>query len=135
MESLLRLNAAREAEARRFTRFLWVGLLNTGVGYALFAALILAGLSSTAAVIGSTVIGTIFNYRTISWIVFRCRDRRVLPRFLLLYVGQCAINIVLLHAAKATGASALLAGAVILPIIAVLTYIAMRQFVFKKAAV
>lgn len=120
-------------EFRRFVRFLLVGVLNTAVGYAVFALLILLGSSPAPAVIGSTIAGALFNFQSISRIVFQSRESGLLPRFLLVYTGQCGLNIALLRLAGAAGFTPLVAGAIILPLMAVLTYFAMRHFVFGAA--
>ena len=124
----------KNAEARRFVLFLAVGGLNTLVGYAIFAALIWAGAGPAGAAVGATVLGALFNFRSIGRLVFRNGNNKLLPRFLLVYAVQCAANIGLLRATAAMGVPTLLAEAAILPVLAVLTYLAMRRFVFPAPA-
>jgi putative flippase GtrA len=121
---------AHAPELRRFAAFLVVGLLNTVVGYLLFALLSLAGLAPTKAVIGATILGALFNFQSIGRLVFGQGGRRLLPRFLAVYAGQCALNILALRALATIGLPPLVAEALVLPPLAVLTYLAMRQFVF-----
>ncbi|HEX8534124.1 MAG TPA: GtrA family protein [Allosphingosinicella sp.] len=118
------------AELRRFVRFLFVGGLNTLVGYAIFAALILIGLSVTAAVIVGTVLGVLFNFVSTGRIVFGSKAGRLLPRFIAVYVVQMGLSIAALHALERAGIEPLIAGALVLPLLAVFTYFAMRRFVF-----
>jgi putative flippase GtrA len=119
------------AELRRFLRFLAVGGLNALVGYAIFAALILLGLPSPAAVVLGTVLGVLFNFLSTGTLVFRDRTAGRLPRFLAVYAAQMGLNIAALKALERAGLHPLLAGALLLPPLAVFTYLAMRRFVYS----
>jgi putative flippase GtrA len=127
------IQAARGREARRFTMFLLVGGLNTLVGYGFFVALHAAGLPPTPAVIGATILGVLFNFMSTGRIVFASSDASLLPRFLAVYAVQCAINIVSLRILTAAGLNVLVAQAVIVGVLAVLTFLAMKKFVFRSA--
>jgi putative flippase GtrA len=124
------MSLLKNPEARRFTLFLAVGGLNTVVGYSIFAILIWLGAGPAGAAVGSTILGALFNFRSIGRLVFKSGDYRLLPRFLAVYAAQCSANICLLHLAERAGITTLVAEAFILPILAVLTYLAMRRFVF-----
>ena len=119
------------AEAVRFGRFLLVGLLNTAVGYALFALFLLASDSTLVAAVGSTVLGALFNFRSIGALVFGDRNG-VLGRFLTVYAVQCLANIALLRLAAAAGVGPLIAEILILPLLAVASFLAMRGLVFAR---
>ena len=121
----------RDPEFRRFFRFLVVGGLNTLVGYAIFAALILLGLPTAAAAIMGTGLGLLFNFVSTGGVVFQNRAGRLLPRFVAVYVVQMGINVAALHALETAGAHPLIAGAVVLPPLAIFTYFALRRFVFR----
>jgi putative flippase GtrA len=117
-------------ELRRFALFLGVGLVNTGFGYAVFALLVLAGTGASVAAIGSTLIGALFNFRSIGLLVFGSREGRLLPRFLLVYALLCLANILALRVFAAANIGALAAEAAILPLLAIATFLLMRHFVF-----
>ena len=119
-----------DRELRRFLLFLAVGAINTLVGYALFALFSLLGAHPTAAVVGATVLGALFNFKSIGTIVFGNAAGRRLPRFVAIYAVQCGMNIAGLHALGAAGLAPLPAEAILLPPLAVATYLAMRRFVF-----
>ena len=121
----------RSEESKRFARFLAVGVLNTAVGYALFAATIYLGFGPFWGAVVSTAIGVLFNFRSIGWIVFRRSELTLLPRFLSVYVAQCAVNIAGLHVLTGWGLSPLLAQLMLVPFLATGTYLAMRSFVFR----
>lgn len=115
----------------RFIGFLIAGGMNTLFGYAVFGGLVLLGVLPHAALIVSTVSGVLFNFLTTS-AVFRSRDPRRLPRFLLVYAAILGLNMALLDLGMRAGLSPLLAQAVILPVFA-LTFLVMRRFVFAAS--
>ena len=126
--------AAAPAERRRFVTFLLVGLLNTAVGYAIFAAFLFLGANYMTAAVGATVLGVLFNFQSIGRLVFGASGKRLLPRFLAVYALQCVANIALLRAFAAADVPFLLSEAVILPVLAVASFVLMRSWVFGAAA-
>jgi putative flippase GtrA len=118
-------------ELRRFATFLVVGGLNTLIGYAIFAGLILVGLSTAPAVVLGTVLGVLFNFVSTGGVVFRNRAARLLPRFVAVYAVQMGLNITAIEGLAQLGAGPLVAGAITLPPLAVFTYFAMKRFVFN----
>lgn len=119
--------------AQPFIRFLGVGVFNTLIGYALFAAILSMGASTTGAIVAATAIGALFNFFSIGIVVFRQAERSLLPRFLAVYVVQCAVNRGLLAALAEAGIGALIGQLLLLPLLATGTYLAMRRFVFRTA--
>jgi putative flippase GtrA len=120
----------RDPEFRRFVTFLAVGGLNTLVGYLIFGGLVLIGLSATAAIVVGTALGVTFNYFSTGGIVFRDRTAGKLPRFLAVYLVQMGLNIAAMRGLEHAGLHPLIAGAVLLPPLAIFTFLAMRRFVF-----
>jgi putative flippase GtrA len=123
-----------DPEARRFVLFLFVGGLNTLVNYLFFVALVSVGLGQTLGVIAATALGILFNFFSTGRIVFRSEKISLLPRFIGVYLVQCALNILLLRAAVGMGVHLLVAEAIILFVLAIGTFFAMRRFVFSAAA-
>lgn len=117
-----------------FIRFLCVGVMNTGIGYALFAAFILCGAAPIIAVIAATALGALFNFGSIGVIVFASKDMTLLPRFLAVYIGQCAVNSLLLGMLARVGLGPLVGQLLLLPLLASGTYWAMRHWVFPDRA-
>lgn len=121
---------ARDQEGRRFALFLAIGGLNTLVGYLLFSALVFAGWGQSAAVAGATVLGILFNFQSIGRLVFRDGRLKLLPRFLGVYALHFLSNTGLLALLTRNGVAPLLAEALILPVLAVVSFLLMRRFVF-----
>jgi putative flippase GtrA len=120
----------RAAEVRQFVKFLIVGGINTLVGYSLFAAFLMSGMASGFALITAAVLGTIFNFASTGRVVFKSSTAVLLPRFVIFYAGQCIVNLALLQMLEKIGIPSLVAQAILVPFIAVLTFFGLRQFVF-----
>ena len=82
----------------------------------------------------ATALGAAFNFGSIGIIVFRNADVMLLPRFLSVYVAQCAINTALLHGLEGIGLRPLLAQFLLLPLLASGTYLAMKNWVFAETS-
>lgn len=119
-----------EGEAGRIFRFLATGVLNTTVGYLLFAVLHFAGLGKFAAIVAATAIGALFNFLSIGSLVFRQRGLARLPVFLAVYAAQCAVNVAGMRGLTAAGLTPYVAQLVLVPGLAAGTYVALRRFVF-----
>jgi putative flippase GtrA len=120
----------RAADVRQFIKFLIVGGINTLVGYSLFATFILLGIASGTALIAANGLGTLFNFASTGRVVFKSSATALLPRFVTVCVGQCIVNLSLLRSLENIGIPSLLAQAMLLPFLAVLTFVGLRQFVF-----
>jgi putative flippase GtrA len=121
-------------ELHRFMRFLMVGGLNTIVGYTLFTIFIFAGAGTTIAAVGATVLGVLFNFRSIGLMVFGSSGKGVFVRFVTVYVAQLAANLALLRGSAMLRISSIVAEAIILPTLAIATFLVMRRWVFNSAA-
>jgi putative flippase GtrA len=121
----------RAGQVRLFIKFIIVSGINTVVGYALFASMVLLGAGSGIAVIASTTLGTLFNFASTGRIVFGSSTPALLPRFIVVYAGQCIVNLALLDSLERSGAPPLAAQAMLIPFLAILTFMALRHFVFK----
>lgn len=119
-------------ELWRILRFLAAGLLNTGFGYACYAAFIIAGAPLWLAVGGSTVLGALFNFLSYGGLAFGSISQRLLPRFLMFYGGLGALNFMLLRLLTWLCLGPLSAQAVLLPVLAAIGYLGMRGFVFRE---
>jgi putative flippase GtrA len=124
----------RNVEFGRFLLFLLVGGLNTLVGYSIFAGLILLGARPALALTIATILGVLFNFKSIGSLVFQSVKARLIPRFLAVYVVQFLVNLIALRMLIDLGAPPLLAQLIVLPILSVATFIMMRRFVFERTS-
>lgn len=115
----------------RFVRFLLVGAMNTLFGYAVFCAALAVTGRSVLSLAVSWIIGAMFNFRTTGRLVFGSTDLRLVTRFVSVYVAVFSINAASLRALESTGLASALAAAILTPFMAVLSYLAMRDFVFS----
>jgi putative flippase GtrA len=82
----------------QIVRFFLVAGVNTFFGYGVFAVLIYIGLHYSLAVLISTIIGILINFKTYGYLVFNSKKNRLIFRFIgvyaivyLCYIGGIAI--------------------------------------------
>jgi len=79
--------------SQALTKFLGVGLLNTIVGYAIYALLILLNVQYLAALLIATIAGVTFNYFSIGKMVFKSKGGiHVLAKFVSAYGVVYVVN-------------------------------------------
>jgi putative flippase GtrA len=119
--------------ASRPFRFLVVGGFNTALCYLVFAGLFRAGLTIWAANFGALCFGIVLSFLTQGRIVFGNHDPRRFLRFvatwLVIYVVQTGVIGLM---AKA-GIKPLLAGLIVLPGTAILSYLVQKMIVFRPS--
>jgi putative flippase GtrA len=118
--------------AHQFVRFLVVGGLNTAIGYGIYAILIVLGLVPELALLVATIIGITVNYFTTGRMVFGTRGDGLFFKFMLVYAVMYILTAVALRGLLLAGIAPLIAQAIILPVIAVATFLAFRKLVFRK---
>lgn len=116
-------NWLSSAIVRRFMRFLVAGAVNAVFSYSLFAVLILVSLPPQTALILTFLISILWNYLTTGRYVFGQRNFRRLPAFFSCYVIIYSFNAGALHLALGAGLSALVAQAILTPVVAVLSFV------------
>ncbi len=119
------------ATLRRFVKFLFVGLINTGFGYGVYAVLVLLKTPPQIALLAMFVIGVLWNYTTTARFVFDVSGFGRLPAYCLCYVAIYLLNAGSLQAAINLGVEPLIAQAVLTPVIAVLTF-GLVSFVMRE---
>ena len=108
----------------RFVKFLIVGLLNTAVGWVIYAVLLrLLGLPWQIALGLAYVLGVIWNFFTHARWVFETRGFSRLPAYILAYVAVFLTNKWTLAQMIGLGFSALWAQAILLLPMAMLTFV------------
>lgn len=118
---------------RQFAKFLAVGVLNTAVGYGIFAILLQLGLHYAVAAFLSTILGVLFNFQTIGGLVFGSRDPALIVRFFAVYGVTYLVNVGALRVLEATRLHVLASQALLLAPLAVLSFVLNQRFVFERA--
>jgi putative flippase GtrA len=117
-----------------------VGVLNTIFGYSLFAILILIGLHYKYAVLIGTILGVLFNFQTTGKLVFGSKNNKLVFRFVGVYVVTFLLNVEALRIADAISiniehkAKILIAGAILVLPMAVISFVLMKLFVFREGS-
>jgi glycosyltransferase involved in cell wall biosynthesis len=114
----------------RLIRFLIVAALNTLFSYAVFAALVFAGVGVRWASLWSLVAGILLGFVTQGKIVFLAFGRWSFVKFLLVSALLYHVFIGIVFIVEALGGSSYLGGAITVPIIAPLSYWLQSRFVF-----
>ena|SRR5437868_4446199 len=128
------VDALLAGERRRMLTFLIVGMLNTAVGYTLFALLFLATQSHRVAVVFAFIGGIVFNFFSTGRLVFKSRRLGALIPFILGYLVILALNLALLEVLVRLGVNALVAQAISLPPLVVASYLINSRVVFRQRA-
>ncbi len=115
-----------------FIKFLAVGVLNTLFGYGIFAFLLFVGLHYAVASILATILGVLFNFKTTGTLVFNNSDNRLILKFISVYCLTTVLSIGGLKIAKMSGINLYLAGLFLTCVMALVTFILQKNFVFKK---
>lgn len=117
---------------RRFVPFLLVGMLNTAFGYSCYAIALWAGLHYAVAMLVSTVLGVLFNFRSTGSLVFKSHTLNRLPKFAAVYALLYVCNLVVVSLLLQLGLSAYVAGALMLLPMAILAFFLNQKFVFAN---
>ena len=125
------MDIIRRLWAIPFLRFLVVGGINTVFGYTVFAIFILLQLHYVIAALLAQICGILFNFKTTGTIVFKNRNNRLILRFFGVYLITYLLGIGLLKVFDMHNVNILVAAAIgVLPM-AVVSFLLMRKFVFK----
>jgi putative flippase GtrA len=115
-----------------FARFLVVGLFNALFGYSIFALLLFTGLHYTIATLTATILGVLFNFKTLGMLVFNNTKNSLIVKFILVYTVTYLINIACLKVFSILSIDLYLAGFLTLAPMALLTFVMNKRFVFSK---
>lgn len=130
----LPLTRLRRFLALQPVRFLFVGGLNTLIGFLLYSAFFLVIHRRLTAVVASTAAGMLVNFFTTGRLVFANRNYRALVPFCVGYGLVLGANLLALSALARLGVGALLSQAIALPPLVVLSYLMNRYVIFARAS-
>lgn len=118
---------------KKFIRFLFVGALNTLFGYLVYALFIFLGLHYSLAVFCSTILGILFNFKTIGVIVFNNNNNRLIFRFFAVYGINYILNVAGLTLLKFMGSDNMYINGLFLVLpLALLSFLLNKKYVFLK---
>ncbi len=112
--------------------FILVGGLNTLFGYSLYAFFIYIGLRYPLAILFSTLLGILFNYRSIGKFVFNYSNHDLFFKFIGVYLIIYLFNLFLIQIVHSLVVNLYFAGFIALPPSATLAFILNKHFVFRK---
>jgi putative flippase GtrA len=115
----------------QLVKFILVGILNTIFGYLCFALLLYVGLDYMLALLFATVIGVIFNFKSIGALVFNSHKKSLIYRFIGSYSIIYIINVIGIKAFSHVGLTPYISGAILILPMALLAFILNKRFVFK----
>ena len=114
----------------RFIRFIIVGIFNTGFGYGLYAILLYLGFHYIFASFISTLLGILFNFFTTGSLVFKNTESNRIVRFYMTYGVTYVTGVIGLSLLDVLGIDMYLAGLMMIPPTALLSYTLNHLFVF-----
>lgn len=117
-------------------RFLFVGGINTVVGYGAYALFIAAGLNPYLATTCSTIIGVINSYFWNKYFTFKQPKKSLseIIRFVLVYAVSYAANLGLVYIfVDMMGMNSYVSGAVCLFVVTIVSYVGHNFFSFKAS--
>ncbi len=104
--------------------------MNTAFGYFVYSILIFIDFSYQIAIALSTILGIIFNYHSISRLVFRYKSKNRILRFIFSYLLIYIININGVSFFYSNGINLYLSFLMIFLPTSLINYLVMRYFVF-----
>jgi putative flippase GtrA len=118
----------------QFFKFILVGLVNTIFGYSIYSILIFMDLHYSVASLISTIVGVIFNFKSIGILVFKNNNNKLIVKFISVYVLTYFLNLLFLSLLKNYFNLYVSALILIVPL-AIVSYVLNRNFVFKDREV
>ncbi|WP_024850587.1 GtrA family protein [Hydrogenovibrio kuenenii] len=121
---------------KRIISFILVGILNTIFGYSLFSYFIYLGIYYPISVLLATILGVLFNFKTIGRLVFGHRDHSRIFHFIAVYTVIYVINVLGLWGMEQYGLyNKYIAGAILLIPLALLSFVLNKKYVFNQVNV
>lgn len=124
--------AKKHVNENRFSRFLFVGLINSLFSYFVFSLLVILSLPVFVSLVVAAVAGIAFNFFTTGGIVFRNLSINRLPKFIISYVLILLLNYQCIELLDRIIGSVIAAQAILCFPLAVISYFMMSIFVFNK---
>jgi putative flippase GtrA len=117
---------------KQIFRFIVTGVINTIFGYSLYALFIYIGFKYHIALLFATILGILFNYKTIGKFVFNNKEKNTIIKFFIVYIIVFIINIVLIKFFKLFNFNDYLAGFIAVIPASTISFILNKYYVFKE---
>lgn len=129
-----RLTQGNDSLHQKMARFIGVGLINTLVGYGIYAILIALRIPYLIALLTATIAGVIFNYFSIGRLVFKSTGGlNIFAKFIAAYGVVYFANAIGLEVSiNYLALDPYSGGALCLPPSVVLSWLLLNYWVFKK---
>lgn len=114
----------------RLIKFLAVGFINTIFGYGVYYFGLLMGLHYGLAISIATILGVLFNFKSIGSLVFKSKDNSRLCKFIFVYILIYCLNFFGIWFLLFWGVREAISGALLLLPLAILSYYLNSRFVF-----
>ena len=115
----------------KLVRFFLVSGINTAFGYGLFAFFLFLSLNYSIALLFSTIIGIIFNFKTIGRVVFKNKNNLLIIKFFGVYLITFLCNLGCLSIFKFFDVNLYIGGAILVIPIGLFAYALNSKFVFR----
>ena len=115
----------------KFFKFLFVGFMNTAFSYFLYAIFVTIGFAANVALFFQYIFGVLWNFKTTGAIVFKNRNNNLIFKFIACYVLTFAVNSIFL-AILTKFLNAYLAQAILIMPIAMLSFLFLKNWVFRQ---
>lgn len=121
-----------KSNCKLFFKYTLIGVLNTVFGYTIFAGGIYIGLPNWLALLSSTILGIVFNFKTFGCLVFDSQDNSRILIFIVVYGALYLLNLMLIKIFVSIGLSAYEAGFIAILLVIPISFYANKRFVFSK---
>lgn len=111
-------------------RFFLIGIINTFFGYSIFSILIYLHLHYSMAVFIATMLGVLFNFKTLGNYVFKNSNNKLIGKFILVYIIIYLTNIAIIKLCLLLSMNIYLAGGFSVIIAAIASYLLNKKYVF-----
>lgn len=118
----------------QFFRFIVISGVNTLFGLAMFSFFIFLGLHYSIAILFSTILGVLFNFQTISRLVFSIYKSSLIVKFVLVYCLVYLLNTAGVGTLIYFHISAYTAGAIMVFPIGISSFLLNKKLVFNNTS-
>jgi putative flippase GtrA len=126
------MNHTKKILNNKITHFFLVSGVNTVFGYGLFALLIYIGLHYTLALLITTVISLLFNFKTIGVLVFKNKKNELIINFIGVSVIRYFLTVIFMAIFKYYGINEYISQAILIIPMGLLGYVLNHYFVFNE---